>query len=206
MKDLVCLVADKNMEAVVRALLWRPPSLGIRPIEFDIFVHEQRDPGCYKTGAEYLRGFRPQYLHGLIMLDYEWEGRPCQSVDEFVSLMQKTLRGADLLDWGDVVVIEPELEVWLFTGSPHLGHCLGWQDDRPLIRDWLHGRGLWSEGASKPSDPKRAIEEILYSTRKPRSSSIYAEIASRSTFRRCTDRSFQRLQGLLTKWFPVEMC
>jgi hypothetical protein len=47
MKDLVFLVADKNMEYTVRGLLSSPARLQIRAIKFDIRVHDKSDPGCY---------------------------------------------------------------------------------------------------------------------------------------------------------------
>ena len=40
-KDLVVLVADKNIEAVVSGLLARPEALGIRPVNYD--CNPQRD-------------------------------------------------------------------------------------------------------------------------------------------------------------------
>ena len=36
--DLLCLVADKNMEAAVSGLLSRPRALGIRPIARELMV------------------------------------------------------------------------------------------------------------------------------------------------------------------------
>jgi len=38
-KDLVVLVADKNIEFAVKGLLSRPRALGVRPITSDFFVH-----------------------------------------------------------------------------------------------------------------------------------------------------------------------
>lgn len=39
MKDLVLLVADKNMQATLRGVLARPQAMGIKAITFDIRVH-----------------------------------------------------------------------------------------------------------------------------------------------------------------------
>jgi len=46
-KDLVVLVADKNMEFAVKGLLPRSQSFGINPLAYDIHVHIERDPGCF---------------------------------------------------------------------------------------------------------------------------------------------------------------
>ena len=45
-KDLVVLVADKNMEFALRGLFSRTPSFGIHPVTADVFVHPEKDPGC----------------------------------------------------------------------------------------------------------------------------------------------------------------
>lgn len=46
MKDLAILTADKDAEQTLKALLSkRQQSLGIRAIEYDIFVHPERDSG-----------------------------------------------------------------------------------------------------------------------------------------------------------------
>ena len=44
-KDLIILVADKNMEFAVRGILTRLEALGIRDITYDLYVHPERDPG-----------------------------------------------------------------------------------------------------------------------------------------------------------------
>ena len=43
MKDLYVLAADADMEAVFRAILARPDSLGIRPISFEIKLYWEHD-------------------------------------------------------------------------------------------------------------------------------------------------------------------
>ena len=61
MNDLVVLVADRNMEAVVKTLLEkRQPALGIQVHRFDIRVHPQRDPGIDHRAGVLLRPFAAQ--------------------------------------------------------------------------------------------------------------------------------------------------
>jgi len=55
-KDLVVLVADKNMEAAVTGILANRNRLGTRKISFnDPYVHAKRDPGVYRSAHEFLR-------------------------------------------------------------------------------------------------------------------------------------------------------
>ncbi len=54
MKDLILVVADKNMHFALRGALNRPEALGIRPITVEFLVHPGRDGGVRKGGAELL--------------------------------------------------------------------------------------------------------------------------------------------------------
>ena len=54
-KDLVVLVADSNMEAVIGGLIGpRPSALGITSVTYDCFVHPRRDPGCLTGAGDFL--------------------------------------------------------------------------------------------------------------------------------------------------------
>src|SRR6266542_2862642 len=112
MKDLVCLAADKNIEAAVRGLLARPEALDIRDVTYDVFVHPRRDPGCYHEAHVFLRAFRRDYAHALVVFDRAWEGAPAQEAALLEGAVRERL-GTD--DWADVVVIDPELEVWVWS-------------------------------------------------------------------------------------------
>jgi len=57
MKDLVILVADIDMKAGVEGILKRHKSLKIRPVQHDIFVHPERDPGVLNKAHQFLRPF-----------------------------------------------------------------------------------------------------------------------------------------------------
>jgi hypothetical protein len=203
MSDLVCLVADKNMEAAVEGLLGRPKALGIRPAKFDLLVHPRRDPGCFREAAEFLRTYRASHEHALVVLDREWEGAPGATADEMQQMLEEQLTRAGLRDWAQVVIIVPELEVWLFSDSPHVEQSLGWSRQPERLRSWLDSQGLWPSTSDKPTDPKLAVEQALYHVRKPRSSSIYRALASTVSVERCTDPSFARLKALLRQWFPL---
>lgn len=202
MKDLLCLVADKNMEAVFRGLLSRHQALQIRPIDFETIVHPQRDPGCLQTGADLLREAGEGYAHGVLIFDFAWEGCPARTANKLEEIARERMKMQNLLGWGEVVVIDPELENWLFTNSPRFSQAVGWND--PIdIREWLHVERLWPFEAQKPSDPKRAMEAIFRKTRRPRSSAIYRIIASKVSFQGCVDNSFLRLRDILQNWFGV---
>jgi hypothetical protein len=71
------------------------------------------------------------------------------------------------------------------------------------LRDWLGEKGLLQAGDVKPSEPKRAVELVLRTARKPRSSAIYFELAQGVSTARCTDPAFAKLRRCLREWFPA---
>ena len=127
MKDLVCVVADKQIAATLDELLLRRRALGIRPVEAEILVHPHHDPGCYTRPADLLRGYRQAAEHALIVLDHAWEGVPAASGAVLEALIDEKLEEAGMADWAVPVVIEPELEAWVFNASPHVADVLGWK-------------------------------------------------------------------------------
>lgn len=200
MKQLVCLVADKNMEATITGLLSRPQALGIRSIDYTVIVHPHRDPGCFNEAPEFLKIYRETHAHALVLLDRQWDGAPASTGEELQDLLREQLQRAGLSDWAEPIVIDPELEAWVFSDSPSVEKCLGWDDKRPPLRTWLQGKDLWPEQAVKPPDPKAAVERILYQVRKPRSSSIYRELARAVSVERCSDRAFLQFKSVLSRW------
>ncbi|GMV60075.1 MAG: hypothetical protein AMXMBFR72_31680 [Betaproteobacteria bacterium] len=199
--DLVWLVADKNMEATVRGLLKRPAALAIRPIDCETLVHPRRDPGCFHEASAMLAGYRDRARHALVLLDRAWEGAPEASAAALESQLEATLARDLGAGWASAIVIDPELEAWVFAQSPHVDEALGWTGRQPKLREVLVQRNLWAPQAAKPSDPKKAVEHALRAVRKPRSSSIYRQLAERVTLQGCQDRAFQRLTMLLKEWF-----
>jgi len=201
LKDLAVLIADKNMEGALRGLLSRPQSLGLRDISCDLYVHPERDPGCLRRGHDFLRPFSQRYAHGLVVFDREGSGQ--ETIDRSLLEQQVELRLASA-GWNDraaAVVIDPELEVWVWNDSPHVESALGWEAGGLALRDWLKQKGWLLEGANKPIQPKKAVEEALRISRRPRSSSIYHQLAQRVSFDRCIDPSFLRLRQILVRWF-----
>ena len=202
MIDLFCLVADKSMAAAVSELLDRPASLGIRPITRQIIAHDRRDPGCFHYPRDFLDGYRTRAAQALVILDYQWDGVPAESAAEVEELLEEGLRRDGMGNWAQAVVIEPELEAWVFSGSRHVESVLGWSGRTPGLREALTDQDLWEAGADKPGDPKTAMEWALEQVSVPWSSSIFGDLARKVSTRSCKDRAFQRLRGLLQDWYP----
>jgi hypothetical protein len=200
-KDLVVLVPDKNMEASLRGLLSRCAALGLREVAFDLFVHPERDPGCLLKSHQFLLSFTGQYDHALVLLDKEGCGREGSSRDDLEAQVEDRLSQSGWEERAAAVVIAPELEVWIWNDSPHVGPAFGLGKDP---KDWLQDGGFLQEGQIKPVRPKEAVERALRLAHRPRSSAIYLELAQRVSTSRCVDPAFLKLKRTLASWFPPQ--
>ncbi|MDA8162603.1 MAG: hypothetical protein M0022_06825 [Desulfobacteraceae bacterium] len=205
-QDLVVLVADKNMEHALKGILSRPKALNIRKsISVTYYIHPENDPGCFKEGHLLLKPFIGRFRHALLLFDYEGSGQERKSNSKDLEAeIEKRLSETGWSDRAAVVVIDPELEIWVWSNSVHIDYALGWKDKRPCLREWMKKNGYLTEGKDKPDTPKKTLEDALRIAKKPRSSSIYKEIARKVSLERCVDPSFVRLKAILQKWFPVE--
>jgi hypothetical protein len=204
MKDLIVLTADTDMKVTVDTLLNNPHKLGTHAITFDSYKHPQRDNGCYKEAENFLRPFTQQYRHALVLFDYHGSGVQAGTAldDVYRELDERFARNG----WPDnraaAVVLYPELESWVWSTSPEIATCLGWEDDAAL-RTWLRDKGFLTDDAPKPDDPKQAMEQSLRMVRKRHSPAIFRKLAETVSIKRCEDTSFQRFLEIVRLWFPA---
>lgn len=205
MKDLVVLVADKNTQFTLQGLFSRTQSLGIQDISqtYDIFSHPQRDPGCYIQCVDFLRPFINGYKHALVIFDHEGSGQENKSREELEVELEQKLGNTGWDNRASVIVLEPELESWIWSDSPHVERILGWEQQDLPLKDWLITQNFLEPEQIKPLRPKEALETALRIVSKPRSSSIYEQLAKRVSFTRCQDNSFLKLKTVLKLWFEI---
>lgn len=199
MKDLVLLVADKNMQATLRGVLARPQAMGIRTIAFDIRVHPGRDGGSRTTGASILAVEHRRFDHALLIFDLVGSGA---RTDDPVTLEQM-LDASLNVQWTDrakAIVIAPELDTWIWGADSALREVLRWPLNEP-IRHWLLARGFQFDAAGKPVHPKEALEAIVRVHRQARSSALYGKVAGKLSLTRCHDAAFVRMRTQLQRWF-----
>jgi hypothetical protein len=201
-RDLVILTADKNCQFALRGLVTRSRALHIGSIEPDWHVHPGRDPGVLRGAHEFLRPFVRSHRHALVVLDREGCGREAASREVLEAEIENNLRTSGWDQRGRAIVIDPELEVWVWSNSPHVDDELGWGSTKPALRTWLQQQGFLYEGAFKPARPKDALEAVLRKVRVPRSSAIYKTLAEKVSLSRCTDPAFEKLRATLHGWFP----
>ncbi len=199
-KDLIVLVADKSMEEAVEGVLSRPPSLGIQSIRWEIFRHPEKDAGCRAHGIAFLEPHVRSYRHALLMFDREGCGDETTPVENLEEILRRDLRSI-WADRADVVIIEPELDIWVWSDSPRVDEIIGWPAGAPSLRPWLESKGFLPPGRTKPERPKEALEAVLYEIRKPYSASLYGELAKHVSLKRCEDSAFLNFKHILQRWF-----
>lgn len=200
MTDVALLAADKTIETGVTQILTRPQSLGCRPFTVQSFVHVGRDPGCYRRAHEFLVALSEQYDHAIVVFDREGSG----AINDRLAIESEVEERLFTNGWAEravCIVVDPEIENWVWTDSPHVGASLKWTQATD-VRDWLAQQGFWPDNAVKPPRPKEAVQAVLRLTGQPRSSALYGDLARRVSLARCSDPAFLKLRETLRRWFP----
>ncbi|MBC8218074.1 MAG: hypothetical protein H8E73_06375 [Planctomycetes bacterium] len=199
-KDLIVLVADLDAENTITALLDRSTSLHTCIITYDLVRHTERDPGCCRSCVEMLRRYQTTHARALVIFDRHGSGRDSESREDIERSIEDALKGSG---WGDrvaVIVLDPELEIWVWSDSPHVCSALGWEnrgdlDEFLLQEEWI------KEGCVKPSEPKEAMRAALKRSRTAISARIFEKLAENVSLNRCTDPAFGKFKTILQNWF-----
>lgn len=202
-KDLYVLVADADMRQVMSSILRRSESLGIRPIKYSIERHLRRDPGCRQTPLQYLRSISPNYRYSLVMFDKHGCGDDAMR-HEIQRTVERELARNGWEGRSKVIVIEPELETWVWNGSVETSRILGWGRNYASVEAWLSDNGLLPEGAVKPPEPKDAMIAAMREKRTgPISPALFGRLARSTSLHRCQCPAFGELRDTLQRWFPA---
>lgn len=213
-RDCLWFVADSAMANVVDGFLSEghlEGRLGCRSFRFDFdqdLIEAPRfgkgaDGGIYGHCHRLLQenGYLNSHQRLIVMLDQEFGGeRPA------VEVRQEILERLQLNGWSDgradVVVIDPELEVWVWQDNPHVQAAVGFSGTGSL-RQALNNDAEWPEGLGKPLQPKTLFRQVCRRYRTTYNSSLYRDIVEKVSVKNCTDSAFQQLIATLCRWFPI---
>jgi len=201
-KDLIVLAADKSMKLAVDQLLIRPSHLGFSPISSDVRTHQDRDPGVFRQSHEFLRGSVSRYRHAIAICDHHGSGSDAPR-EELEKRIEQQLRANGWDDRAAAIVIDPELEIWMWGDWATLARRTDWSGDESSLKDWLRSRTLLRPGEAKPRQPKEALQRVLKQTGKPWSSAIHESMAANAVTSECVDAAFQKFKLTLQQWFPL---
>ena len=202
-EDLVVVVADLDCEVAVRSLLKRPQSIGIRNVTSQVFRHPRRDPGCFLAAHDYLRTFCGQFSYAMTLFDRHG----CGHDDEPRMVIERDVEDRlSVNGWNSrcaAIVLDPELEIWVWSDSPIVSEVLGWSTQEWSLRQWLADNGHWPLAVGKPQDPKTALRAALRRSGKRPSAALFQELAERVSLSRCADPAFTKFCSTLRRWFAV---
>jgi hypothetical protein len=202
-RDLLVVVPDKKWEVVIRSILDRPESLGIRPVAASATVATlcTRDSGVRWHGVEFAASL--SQIHGWALLVFDHEG--CGDEREPAKI-EDDLRAQLRRHWADraeAVVVAPEIEASIWRATPQIAKKLGLSIAQLKAR--LAALGFWIDGEAKPSRPKEALEVLFRHAQKNPNAAVFAELARATSLRPqgCKTSSFPRFIEILRKWFPA---
>ena len=202
MKDLFILTADQDMLTTVDRLLKRPRSLGIRQVQYAAARHRRRDPGCRLDASRRLRPHLNECRYALVVFDRDGCGRDDAPRADIQLEVERDLSRNGWENRSKAIVIEPELENWVWSGSIHVSRVLGWNSYHEL-KDWLHEQGHWPHETTKPPDPKEAMGAALAKSGRRVSAAIFGRLADTVSVRGCECPAFGELRDTLQTWFPA---
>jgi hypothetical protein len=204
MKDLIVLVADKNMQFLIKGVLPRISRIeGLMDFTFDSFIHPYRDPGIFNEADEFLRPFSKKYSYAIVMLDHDGSGQEKMNREEIEKAITAKLNRIGWERRNAVICIQPELENWIWVNQVKMQEAISWQEEIGLY-DWLHQSGLKNKKDAKPHDPKGAFEKALKISHTPRSSSLYLNLAKKASYKKCIDPAFNKMLNQLREWFKTD--
>lgn len=213
-RDCLFYVADRAMADVIDGFMARGQlegRIGCRSFRFDFdedVLEAARlgmghDGGVFKHCHRMLQenGYMETHERLVVMLDQQFGGeRPADEIRGEILERLQSNGWSD--DKADVVVINPELEVWVWQDNPHVTAILGYSGGGSL-RDALLNTKEWPEGQHKPTNPKDLFKAVCRRHGTPYNTSLYRDIVERVSVRHCTDPAFQQIAGTLQRWFPI---
>jgi hypothetical protein len=206
-RELVILVADGTMAAVLRAFFERQfhHALACSPFQFDPandIVHDplNTDGGVHRRCHEILRPYLNTHRRALVVLDQQF-GRERPS-EEVRGDIERRLNTNGWQDRAAAAVIDPELEVLLWQDNPHVELAL--RHTGPSLRQLLAQDGRWPTGAAKPPAPKEVIQALIRANRAGPPMVVYSRIARAVSTAGCVSPAFHHVRDALRAWFPAE--
>ena len=200
-RDLFVLVADQDMIETIKTLLDRPESLDISPIKYGVDKHLQRDVGCRKDASRRLRPYIRHYRYALVLFDKHGSGQDDELREEIQCEVEKDLSRNGWENRSKAIVIDPELEAWVWSASNHVPRILGWDNNYKALKSWLSSLDLWPADVAKPPNPKEAMKAAVREKNHQISAALFGQLAESVTLRGCVDPAFSELRETLQLGF-----
>jgi hypothetical protein len=171
----------------------------------DIFrVPRHTDGGVWKHAGANLRPFRDKYRFAVIVIDADFDPHPGPAVllsDISTDMMTEGWERERFA----VIVIQPELEAWLWAPNLNVARAFGHEDFGALRRQ-LEQEQLWDSGDPKPKNLKHATARAAKLGKKQTGGPIFMSVFGAISMRACqscVEPGFVALRAALQNWFPA---
>jgi hypothetical protein len=196
-KDLIVLVADRSMKLSVDILFARHKDLGIRSISCDVFTHENNDPGVLRESHSFLRAQGRRYQYAITICDREGCGREAFPREQLEATIEQRLRENGWENRAAAIVIDPELEAWIWGDWTVLARSIRWTGGGASLKSFLMQQRFLPLDQNKTPRPKEALERVLQEAQIRFSSAVHQSMAEQAEFERCVDPAFLKMRGTL---------
>jgi hypothetical protein len=201
-KDLIILVADRSMKLSMDILLARHKDLGIRSISCDVFSHENNDPGVLRESHSFLRAQGRRYRYAITICDRDGCGKEAFPREQLEASIEQRLRENGWENRAAAIVIDPELEAWIWGDWTVLARSIRWTGSGARLKDFLIQQRLLRLDQNKPPRPKEALESAMKHVQIRFSSAVHKAMAEQAEFAQCVDPAFLKMRATLQQWFP----
>jgi len=138
----------------------------------------------------------------MVLFDREGSGREDAERAQLESEIERILGANGWQERAAVIVVDPELEAWVWSDSPEVDEVLGWTARTQDLRSWVQSAtAFWPAGQVKPQRPKEAFDAALRKVGKRHSPSVFEDLAARVSTNRCVDPAFGKFKSVLQRWF-----
>jgi hypothetical protein len=124
--------------------------------------------------------------------------------EQIETQIEQRLRANGWPDRSAAVVLDPELEAWVWGDWQSVADFIRWPGSGADLRNWLIGEQFLRPDQSKPRNPKEALQAAMKRVRIPFSGAIHQGLGERAAFAACTDPAFLKLVATLREWFPIQ--
>jgi hypothetical protein len=215
MRDVIFHLADPNMEAGFRAFFARDDwhyVLGCSRFKIDPESEQdiyrlggETDGGLRKRAHTNLTLFQHLYRHAVIVLDADFKPSPgAEALQKEISA--NMLAAGWSQDAFCVVVIDKELEAWLWAPNINVAKAFG-HEDFEAMRRALADKKLWDAGSPKPNDLKAARDLAARLGGRKTGGPLFRGVFSGMSKRACDlcqESGFVTLRSALQRWFPPD--
>lgn len=220
LRHIFFLVADGQTETTIKAFFNRTDfckKLKVGPFEVGDMDIEKvgNDAEVFYRAADRARSRLKTHQKLVVILDEAWDDKRAPDAATIKERLTQDLyaKGWEY-DRFVVIVIQPELENWIWNDTAHMHRVFrfdqipGFTSARDYFReakvDSAGKRCHWPEQASKPTNPKEALHMLCRESRAKPDAAKYADVVCGVNVLRCQEPGFQELLATLRRWFGAE--